>query len=177
MSLAGGTGSGVGSYYTELLRDLYPRTSIINTCVWPFSTGEVTLQNYNFILTLNKVYEHSDAVIVLENDVLHRMCKQFTMGGSKATSTNKSAASNSLATQKNEITFDDLNELIAHKLSSVFQPCSKTVYQTVNMENCAHQILTDLCPNLDYKLLSLNNVPLINIYSFDFITFEWPGLY
>jgi tubulin delta len=55
MSLAGGTGSGVGSYYTEVLRDEYPRTCIVNSCVWPFSTGEVILQNYNFLLTLNKL--------------------------------------------------------------------------------------------------------------------------
>lgn len=34
-SLAGGTGSGVGAYVTEMLRDHYPSSFQVNQVVWP----------------------------------------------------------------------------------------------------------------------------------------------
>lgn len=59
MSLAGGTGSGLGTYVTELLRDIYPRAFLINEVVAPFKTGEVILQSYNSLLTMAHLYEVS----------------------------------------------------------------------------------------------------------------------
>jgi tubulin delta len=35
-SLAGGTGSGVGTYLTEALRDHYPHATLLNHTVWPY---------------------------------------------------------------------------------------------------------------------------------------------
>ncbi len=40
-------------------------------------TGEVVVQNYNAVLTLSHLYQSSDAVLVLENDHLQRICKQL----------------------------------------------------------------------------------------------------
>lgn len=41
MSVAGGTGSGVGTYLTQRLRDAYPRSFILNHLTWPYGSGEV----------------------------------------------------------------------------------------------------------------------------------------
>lgn len=41
MSVAGGTGSGVGTYATQCLRDVYPKSYILNHLTWPYGTGEV----------------------------------------------------------------------------------------------------------------------------------------
>lgn len=41
MSVAGGTGSGVGTYVTQCLRDVYPKSFILNHLTWPYGTGEV----------------------------------------------------------------------------------------------------------------------------------------
>lgn len=41
MSVAGGTGSGLGAYLTQRLRDAYPSTFILNHLTWPYSSGEV----------------------------------------------------------------------------------------------------------------------------------------
>lgn len=41
MSVAGGTGSGVGTYLTQRLRDAYPRSFILNQLTWPYGSGEV----------------------------------------------------------------------------------------------------------------------------------------
>ena len=77
-SLAGGTGSGLGvlcldlnefivlysslsyralifsgAYLSESIRDNFgDRTVLLNSVVWPFESGEVTLQHYNALLTL-----------------------------------------------------------------------------------------------------------------------------
>ena len=133
--------------------------------VWPFSTGEVTLQNYNFLLTLHKLYEHSDSLIVFENDNLHQICKRLIK---TASATTHGRASNKSHT---EVTFNDLNNLIAHKLASVLQPCLNEFKQT----NFLNEIVNDLCPSNDFKLLSLNNVPQLNCQSIEFSSHQWPG--
>lgn len=55
MSVAGGTGSGVGTFLTETLRDIFPSPRILNSVVWPYDNGEVIVQNYNALLTLSNV--------------------------------------------------------------------------------------------------------------------------
>lgn len=42
-SLAGGTGSGMGSRLLELLRDDYPKTYLITTPIFAVKTGETPL--------------------------------------------------------------------------------------------------------------------------------------
>lgn len=54
-SLAGGTGSGFGTHMVEEIKINNPKTSMINVAVWPYSSGEVILQNYNTILTLARL--------------------------------------------------------------------------------------------------------------------------
>lgn len=77
MSLAGGTGSGVGAYITHALRDEYPNANMINPVVWPYDSGEVCVQNYNAVLTLAHLYQSTDAVLAVENDQLHQICSRL----------------------------------------------------------------------------------------------------
>lgn len=102
MSLAGGTGSGVGTYLTQCLRDEFPQSFIVNQVVWPYTKGEVIVQNYNAVLTLSRLYQTSDAVLTMENDVVHKICSQLM--GMKT------------------VSFSDINRVVSHKLASVLQP-------------------------------------------------------
>ena len=102
MSLAGGTGSGVGAFITECLRDEFPHSFIVNQVVWPYSMGEVIVQNYNAVLTLSHLYQCSDAVLTLENDVLEKICSRL------------------LAIKK--VSMKDINKVIAHQLAGITQP-------------------------------------------------------
>lgn len=43
MSMAGGTGSGMGAFVTASLRDEYPTSFLLNHIVWPYRTGEVNV--------------------------------------------------------------------------------------------------------------------------------------
>jgi tubulin delta len=77
-SLAGGTGSGLGAHVVESLRDDFSaKAPMLNFSVWPYSTGEVILQNYNVLLTLNSLLTHSDGVIPLFNDDMLSACKNL----------------------------------------------------------------------------------------------------
>uniref|UniRef100_A0A674D271 Tubulin delta chain n=1 Tax=Salmo trutta TaxID=8032 RepID=A0A674D271_SALTR len=102
MSVAGGTGSGVGTYVTQCLRDAYPNSFILNHLTWPYGTGEVIVQNYNSVLTLSHLYQLSDAILVHENDTVHKICAQLM--------------------NIKHISFRDVNKVIAHQLGSVLQP-------------------------------------------------------
>lgn len=62
-SLAGGTGSGLGTFLTECVADAYPGVTRINNVVWPYRHGEVIVQNYNALLTLASLYEVSGSVL------------------------------------------------------------------------------------------------------------------
>uniref|UniRef100_A0A8C5UJP1 Tubulin delta chain n=1 Tax=Malurus cyaneus samueli TaxID=2593467 RepID=A0A8C5UJP1_9PASS len=102
MSMAGGTGSGLGAFVTQCLRDAFPTSFILNHVIWPYGTGEVIVQNYNSVLTLSHLYQSSDALLVHENDVIHKICAQLM--------------------NIKQISFRDVNQVIAHQLGSVFQP-------------------------------------------------------
>ena len=53
-SLAGGTGSGLGSYLNHALKD-HLSSSLINLAILPHSSGEVILQTYNAVLTIAQI--------------------------------------------------------------------------------------------------------------------------
>jgi len=54
-SMAGGTGSGLGSYISEEIKELYSKKPLINIAIWPYSTGEIIVQNYNTVLSLSRL--------------------------------------------------------------------------------------------------------------------------
>lgn len=106
LGCAGGTGSGVGSRVTELLRDEYPTKTILAIIVLPFSSGEVGVQNYNGLLTLGKFVDFADGIILLENDQLLRICTK---------SANQRIRAEARFLQ-------DTNEVACEKILAVFQP-------------------------------------------------------
>ncbi len=152
--MAGGTGSGVGAYCTECLRSEYPRSCIVNPVVWPYASGEVILQNYNAILTLAKLYEYSNALILFENDQLHEICSRI---------------------DSKKVSFDDLNTLLTHKLATILQPAYKS--ESSATLNHLDEIVTDVCAQNDYKLLTVNNVPQLHNNSIEYNSYQWPPLY
>ncbi|XP_026234685.1 tubulin delta chain [Anabas testudineus] len=156
MSVAGGTGSGVGTYVTQCLRDVYPKSFILNHLTWPFGTGEVIVQNYNSVLTLAHLYQLSDAILVHENDTVHRICSQL------------------LAIK--HISFSDVNRVIAHQLGSVLQPVLTADSHGVYSRNPLGELVSALACHPEYKLLSVCTIPQMPSSSIAYSTFSWPGL-
>jgi len=154
MSLAGGTGSGLGTYLTHCLHDNFEDAYIVNNVIWPYSSGEVVLQYYNTILSLSHLYQSSDAVIIMENDHLNKICTQLL--------------------SLKHVSFEDVNKVIGHKIASVLQPAySNTTSRT---SNTIGNIVKDLCCHPSYKLLSLKNIPQISDETMKYSTFVWPAL-
>lgn len=155
MSVAGGTGSGVGTYVTQCLRDVYPKSFILNHLTWPYGTGEVIVQNYNSVLTLAHLYQLSDAILVHENDTVHRICSQLL--------------------NIKHISFGDVNRVIAHQLGSVLQPALTADSHGVYSRNPLGELASALACHPEYKLLSVCTIPQIPSSSIAYSTFSWPG--
>jgi tubulin gamma len=76
-SIAGGTGSGMGSYLLERLSDRYPKKLIQTYSVFPDPrAGDVVVQPYNSLLTLKRLILHADSVVVLDNTALNQVATE-----------------------------------------------------------------------------------------------------
>ncbi|XP_054649579.1 tubulin delta chain [Dunckerocampus dactyliophorus] len=156
MSVAGGTGSGVGTYVTQCLRDMYPKSFIVNHLTWPYGKGEVIVQNYNSVLTLHHLYQLSDAILVHENDTVHRICSQRL--------------------HLKDISISDINKVIAHHLGGVLQPALTADSYGVYSRNPLGELVSALVCHPEYKLLSVSTIPQMHSSSIAYSTFLWPAL-
>jgi tubulin gamma len=76
-SIAGGTGSGLGSYILERLNDRFPKKIIQTYSVFPNQdhTSDVVVQPYNSLLTMKRLALNVDCTIVLDNTSLNRIAE------------------------------------------------------------------------------------------------------
>ncbi|KAI9246774.1 tubulin gamma chain [Sporodiniella umbellata] len=74
-SIAGGTGSGLGSFLLESLNDRYPKKLIQTYSVFPNSeeVSDTVVQPYNSMLALKRLVNSADSVVVLDNAALSRI--------------------------------------------------------------------------------------------------------
>lgn len=74
-SVAGGTGSGTGSYFLEQIRDTFPKKIIQTFSIFPNNddSSDVVVQPYNSILTLQKLNKYADMSIVMDNGAIGRI--------------------------------------------------------------------------------------------------------
>ncbi len=72
-SIAGGTGSGLGSFLLERLNDKFPKKLVQTYSVFPNAQeGDVVVQPYNALLTLKRLANHANSVVVLDNGAFIR---------------------------------------------------------------------------------------------------------
>mmetsp|Transcript_13118 Transcript_13118/g.17159 ORF Transcript_13118/g.17159 Transcript_13118/m.17159 type:complete len:442 (+) Transcript_13118:62-1387(+) len=156
-SVAGGTGSGLGTYLTEVLAEEYPGALTVNLAVCPYSTGEVILQNYNACLTLSRVARASDAVLLLENSVFNRLAAKVLGPQS----------------QRNP-SLHDLNSVMALQVASVFLPA----YQRHSERNiwALNDSLQHLCGHQGYNVLTSSMVPQVAEEAIEFSSDSWQAL-
>ncbi|OAA68765.1 gamma-tubulin [Niveomyces insectorum RCEF 264] len=71
-SIAGGTGSGLGSFLLERLNDRFPKKVIQTYSVFPdtSSAGDVVVHPYNSVLAMRRLVQNADSVVVLDNGAL-----------------------------------------------------------------------------------------------------------
>lgn len=71
-SIAGGTGSGLGSFLLERLNDRFPKKLIQTYSVFP-EQSDVVVQPYNSLLAMKRLVNNADSVVVLDNAALTRI--------------------------------------------------------------------------------------------------------
>ena len=71
-SVAGGTGSGLGSLLIEEIHSDFPKKILHTYSIFPNNTevSDVVVQPYNSILTLQRLHQHCDSVVVMDNGAL-----------------------------------------------------------------------------------------------------------
>ena len=75
-SIGGGSGSGLGSLILEKLRAAYPKKKIFTFSVAPSPViSDSAVEPYNAILTLQRIRDHADAAVILDNEALFRIAK------------------------------------------------------------------------------------------------------
>lgn len=63
-SIAGGTGSGLGSFMLERLNDRFPKKLIQTYSVFPNTQeGDVVVQPYNSMLSMRRLTQNADSVV------------------------------------------------------------------------------------------------------------------
>ena len=104
-SVAGGTGSGLGSYFGELLADVFPTSARVVVNIWPFESGEITVQSYNTLLSTVAASDTADLVLLFENQRYKELCSRTLR-------------------VKNP-SFNDLNNAMTENLVQVLKPIRK----------------------------------------------------
>ena len=136
-SLGGGTGSGLGSLIVEKLKEKYPKKPIFTFSVFPSPLiSDSVVEPYNSILTLNKLKNFANEVIVLDNHALFNI------------------ASTKLQRRAN---YTDLNYIIALIMSSV--TASLRFHGTLNTDLA--EFLVNLVPFPTNHFLMASFAPMI----------------
>lgn len=170
-SLAGGTGSGIGCFVSEILRDEYPKSFVLNSVVAPFQSGDVSLQYYNASLAFRAIHCSSDALILFENDVLQDTCKK-------------------LLRMKN-VDMTSMNVIAANALAQVLMPCSQINSLPVDSKSALSYTssppspilcdpLVDLVSSLvshpSYKMCTTFAIPQLPVKSAAYSSYPWSML-
>ncbi|EGV64739.1 gamma-tubulin [Yamadazyma tenuis] len=154
-SVAGGTGSGVGSYLLEELNDRFGAKKLITTSsIFPSSekTSDVIVQPYNTLLTLDRLIDCSDWTTVFDNDSLNKI--QNDVFGLSQTS--------DLQFENSNNAFNTTNKLISYVIASISNPIRFPGYMYTSYES----ILSSLIPVPELKFLSASIAPFADLSAF-----------
>ncbi|EUD64682.1 hypothetical protein C922_04938 [Plasmodium inui San Antonio 1] len=144
-SLSGGSGSGISSYLSYLLKDEYSSVNLLNVCVLPYMFGEISVQSLNSVLCLSSLYDSSDGIVLLENDKFELMCKRMN---------------------NENINTEEINRHISLFLTyTLGLPLDFSNVRGARggpkYTNAIDSILTDLCSHPSYKLLTTRYLPQV----------------
>ncbi|MCB1236019.1 MAG: tubulin beta chain [Verrucomicrobiae bacterium] len=135
-SIGGGSGSGVGSLIVEKLRETYPKKKLFTFSVAPSPLiSDSAIEPYNSILTLEKLKNNADAVVLLDNEALFRIAQSKL---------------------KRSPNYMDLNRMIALIMSSV--TCSLRFSGTLNTD--LKDFVTNLVPFPGNHFLTASFAPM-----------------
>lgn len=141
-SVAGGTGSGLGSNLLEALSDRYSKKLITTYSVFPSDQSENVVQPYNTILTLQRLEEQADVTVVFDNNALSNV--------------------SAMVFQRLRTDYGQINQLITSVMSSITNPIRLPSYMYTSLPS----IFSTLVPTPELHFLTSSFTP----YTSDYIT-------
>ncbi len=137
-SVAGGTGSGLGSFMLERLSERYPKKLLQTYSVFPNqdTASDTVVQPYNMLLTLRRLADHADCVTVLDNEALTRIATERL--------------------RLEQCSLDDVNQLV----STVMAAATTTLRYPGYMNNDLAGLVAGLVPNPRLHFLMTGYTPL-----------------
>jgi len=160
-SLAGGTGSGLGTHITEACEEAFSDVIRTNLVISPYNFGEVVVQYYNSLFCLSALSSSSNGIILFENEKAKNLCRK-----------NKGIDRPSLF---------DINSFIAANVSPVLLP----KYQLRDPVNGPRSRLSSasfssdiihLCSHPGYKIMTIKNQPQTFQASIEYTSDSWSAL-
>ncbi|KAJ3437923.1 tubulin gamma-2 chain [Anaeramoeba flamelloides] len=163
-SIAGGTGSGMGSYLLERLNDYYPKKVIQTYSVFPNQKeSEVVVQPYNSLLTMKRLILYADCVVVLDNTAINRIAvDQLHISDPNLTQMN-SIVSTVMSASTTTLRYpgymnNDLVGLIAGLVPTPRTHFIMTGYTPINLENTKQTIRKTSVLEVMRRLLQPKNL-------------------
>ena len=160
-SIAGGTGSGVGSYLLEHIRAEFPKKYIQTYSVFPAQgpqgESDVVVQSYNGVLAMQRLITQADACFIVDNTAIARIAgEQLRLAQPSVEQTN-SIVARVLAATSATMRFPDaiyatlpalLSQLIPieplHFLSLGYTPIAVSGSHTTIAKTSAYEVLRRL---------------------------------
>ncbi|KAI8895050.1 Tubulin/FtsZ family, GTPase domain-containing protein [Globomyces pollinis-pini] len=160
-SLGGGTGSGLGSYITELIRNEFPNVYSFNTGIIPSINDDVVTSPYNSILSLWKISNSTDCLLPIDNNSLISIYEKITKSSKDIRKSATSLIDNGdnqrkiyNQSQKNEA-FKTMNNIVANLLLNMTS--SMRFEGSMNVD--INDIVTNLNPFPKLNMLTSSMTP------------------
>jgi len=156
-SIAGGTGSGLGTHMTEAMADEYPDVTRMNIAITPYHFGEVVVQHYNSILSLAKISAASHAVLTFENEVAQELCKKMR--------------------RIERPSLDDINQTITSNILPIMLPkFSARKGASCRVASHLQDDVVSLCSHPAFKFIDVKATPQTSEKSVEFTYDSWTTL-
>jgi tubulin gamma len=92
-SIAGGTGSGLGSFMLERLNDRFPKKLIQTYSVFPDTKdGDIVVQSYNSLLSMRRLTQNADSVVSTDRPMLVANAHETGCAGQRGPIENRSGS-------------------------------------------------------------------------------------
>ncbi|ELW54983.1 Tubulin gamma-1 chain [Tupaia chinensis] len=164
-SIAGGTGSGLGSYLLERLNDRYPKKLVQTYSVFPNQDemSDVVVQPYNSLLTLKRLTQNADCVDEMSDVVVQPYnslltLKRLTQNADCVVVLDNTAL-NRIATDRLHIqnpSFSQINQLV----STIMSASTTTLRYPGYMNNDLIGLIASLIPTPRLHFLMTGYTPL-----------------
>jgi len=171
-SIAGGTGSGMGSYILERLNDHFPKKLIQTYSVFPnqssnegggVGSSDVVVQPYNSILSLKRLALNADCVVVLDNTALNRIATERLRIGNPSVAQLNSLVSTVMAASTTTLRYpgymnNDLIGLVASLIPTPRCHFLMTGYTPLSIESKTSGVRKTTVLDVQRRLLQTKNI-------------------